>query len=140
MLKQPPKATRIARNLRKRESWGERLMWAWLRDHRFSDYKFRRQHPMGPYVLDFFCGEASLNIEVDGFQHGTPGHLNTDVERDTFLRSKSIRVLRFWSSHLKRDKEMIRDKIWRALQERASHPLPDYCRPGIIQVRKELGT
>ncbi|HUA66298.1 MAG TPA: DUF559 domain-containing protein [Alphaproteobacteria bacterium] len=55
MLKQSPKATRVARNLRKGESWGERLMWSWLRSHRFAGYKFRRQHPIGPYILDFFC-------------------------------------------------------------------------------------
>jgi very-short-patch-repair endonuclease len=112
-------------------------MWSWLRDHRFADYKFRRQHPIGPYVLDFFCNEARLNIEVDGFQHGTPGHLSADAERDVFLESQGIKVLRFWSSHLMRDKEMIRNKIWRILQERTPHPLPDYCRPGVVGTRKE---
>jgi very-short-patch-repair endonuclease len=71
MLKQSPKTTSIARNLRRRESWGERLRWLWLRNHRFADYKFRRQHPIGPHVLDFFCNEANLNVEVDGFHHGT---------------------------------------------------------------------
>jgi very-short-patch-repair endonuclease len=139
VLKQPPKATRIARNLRKRESWGERLMWSWLRGHRFADYKFRRQHPIGPYILDFFCNEARLNIEVDGFQHGTPGHSSTDAERDEFLESQGIKVLRFWSSRLKRDKEVIRDTVWRTLQERAPHPLPDYCQPKVVAMRKESG-
>src|ERR1051325_968007 len=132
MLKQAPKTTRVARNLRKQESWGERLMWSWLRDHRFSDYKFRRQHPIAPHFLDFFCNEAKLNIEVDGFQHGTPEHRATDAERDTFLESQGIMVLRFWSSRLRRDKETIRDTIWRTLQERAPHPLPDYWRPGVV--------
>jgi adenine-specific DNA-methyltransferase len=132
MLKQSPKTTRIARNLRKRESWGEGLIWSWLRDQRFSNYKFRRQHPMGPYFLDFFCNEAKLNIEVDGFQHGMPDHLRIDAERDSFLESKGIKVLRFWSSQLKKDKEMIRNAIWRTLQERTPHPLPNYCRPGIV--------
>jgi very-short-patch-repair endonuclease len=139
MLKQSPRATRIARNLRKRESWGERLMWSWLRDHRFADYKFRRQHPIGPYVLDFFCNEAKLNVEVDGSQHGTPGHSSADAERDTFLESQGIKVLRFWSSRLKREKEAIRNTVWQILQERASHPLPDYCRPGVVTMRKKRG-
>ena len=132
MLKQSPKTTRIARDLRRRESWGERLMWSWLRDHRFANYKFRRQHPIGPYVLDFFCNEANLDIEVDGFQHGTPTNRAADAERDAYLESHDVRVLRFWSSHLRRDEEMIRSTIWRALQERAHHPLPDYCRPGVV--------
>jgi very-short-patch-repair endonuclease len=139
MLKQSPKATRIARNLRKRESWGERLMWSWLRDHCFADYKFRRQHPIGSHILDFFCNEARLNIEVDGFQHGTPDNLSSDTARDAFLESHDIKALRFWSSQLNRDKEMIRNKIWQMLQERAPNPLPDYCRPGVLGMRKEQG-
>ena len=132
MLKQAPKTTRIARNLREEESWGERLMWSWLRDHRFANCKFRRQHPIAPHFLDFFCKEAKLNIEVDGFQHGTPDHRAADAARDTFLESQGIKVLRFWSSHLRRDKEAIRESIWWTLQERAPHPLPDYCRPGVV--------
>ena len=132
MLKQAPKTTRIARNLRLRESWGERLMWSWLRERRFSDYKFRRQHPVGPHVLDFFCNEAKLNIEVDGSQHGLPQNKIADAERDAFLESEGIKVLRFWNGDLRRNKQMIRDAIWRTLQERAPHPLPDYCRPGIV--------
>lgn len=131
MLKQSPKATRIARDLRQRESWGERLMWSWLRDHRFADYKFRRQHPVGQHVLDFFCFGAKLDIEVDGFQHGSPEHQAADAERDAFLESQGIKVLRFWSSRLRRDKQIIRDAIWQTLQERAPRPVPVYCRPGV---------
>ena len=129
MLKQAPRTTRIARTLRKQESWAERLMWSWLRDHRFADYKFRRQHPMGPHILDFFCDLANLDIEVDGFQHGAPDPQATDASRDAFLELQGIKVLRFWSSRLRKDKEVIRDTIWRTLQERAPQPMPDYCRP-----------
>jgi adenine-specific DNA-methyltransferase len=136
MLKQAPKTTRIARNLRKRKSWGERLMWSWIRDHRFADYKFRRQHPIGPHILDFFCNEAKLDVEVDGFQHGMRLDQEGDAERDAYLASQGIKVLRFWSSRLRKDKEAIRDTIWRTLQERAPHPLPDYCRPGIVAAQE----
>ena len=125
MLKQAPKTTRIARNLRLRESWGERVMWSWLRERRFSDYKFRRQHPVGPHILDFFCNEAKLNAEVDGSQHGLPQNKMTDAARDAFLESEGIKVLRFWNGNLRRNKQAIRDTIWRSLQERAPHPLPD---------------
>ncbi|MBE0542135.1 MAG: endonuclease domain-containing protein [Verrucomicrobia bacterium] len=125
--------------MRKRESWGERLMWSWLRDHRFADYKFRRQHPIGPHVLDFFCNEAKLDVEVDGFQHGTPEHKASDTERDAFLESKGIKVLRFWSSRLRKDKERIRATIWRTLQERAPRPIPEYCRPGVAGGQKNRG-
>ena len=49
-----------ARQLRKDDTWAEKLMWRWLRDRRFSGYKFRRQHPLGSYYLDFFCEAAEL--------------------------------------------------------------------------------
>lgn len=130
MLKQAPKTTRLARNLRLRESWGERLMWAWLRDRRFTGYKFRRQHPVGPYILDFFCNAAKLDVEVDGFQHGSPESQTIDAVRDAFLGNQGIKVLRFWNSHLRRDKQVIRDRIWQSLQERSPQPVPGYCAPG----------
>ena len=136
MLKQAPKATRIARNLRLRESWGERLMWAWLRDQRFSGYKFRRQHPLGPYILDFFWNRAKLDIEVDDFQHGSPENQVTDASRDAFLENQGIKILRFWSSHLRRDKQAIRDKIWQNLQQRAPQPVPGYCVPKNVASNK----
>ena len=137
MLKQAPKTTRIARTLRKDDSWGERLMWSWLRDHRFADYKLRRQHPIRPHILDFFCNEAKLDVEVDGFQHGMPDHRDADAKRDAFLESQGIKVLRFWSSRLRREKEAVRDTIWRTLQERAPRPMPDYCRPGLVGAKED---
>ena len=73
MLKQSPKQTAIARKLRKADTWAEQLMWRWLRDRRFSAHKFRRQQPMGPHILDFYCAAAQVNIELDGTQHGHPG-------------------------------------------------------------------
>ncbi|HEY2951560.1 MAG TPA: DUF559 domain-containing protein [Verrucomicrobiae bacterium] len=118
-----------ARQLRKAETWAEKLMWRWLRSRRFSGYKFRRQHPVGVYYLDFFCEEARLNVEVDGGQHGFPDQQKQDAEREKFLASLGIKTLRFWNSRLRRESECIRDAIFRELQERAPHPLPDSTRP-----------
>jgi len=118
-----------ARQLRRDETWAEKLMWRWLRDRRFSGYKFRRQHPVGDYILDFFCEEAELSIELDGSQHGFPDHREHDLTREKFLQSKGIKTLRFWNSHLRRNAQNIRDTIFRELQERAPHPLPHYTRP-----------
>jgi very-short-patch-repair endonuclease len=78
--------------------------------------------------LDFFCLEAHLNLELDGSQHGTPEHVGRDKERDTYLEQRGIKVLRFWNARLRREKPVVRDTIWRTLQARAPHPLPDYCR------------
>ncbi len=102
-------------------------MWAWLRDRRFAAHKFRRQHPLGPYILDFFCNGAKLDVEVDGLQHGSPNNQVNDATRDAFLENQGIKVLRFWSSYLRRDKQVIRDKIWQTLQERVPQPVPGYC-------------
>ena len=125
--------TAIARTLRKRDTWAERLVWSWLRDRRFSSYKFRRQHPFGPQILDFFCLEARLDIELDGFRHGYPAQKKLDTVRDAWLEARGIKVLRFWNSHVRREKQAIRDSIWRVLQQRAPHPLPAYCRPGVCR-------
>ena len=116
-----------ARTLRKQPTWAEKLVWRWLRARRFSGYKFRRQHPVGKYSLDFFCEEARLAIELDGGQHGFPKQRNHDTEREKFLASLSIKVLRFWNSHLRREAQAIRDTIFRELQARAPRPLPSYA-------------
>src|SRR2546429_387837 len=105
----PPKQTAIARTLRKNDTWAEKLMWNWLRGSRFSGYKFRRQHPFGPHVLDFFNVEAFVNIELDGRQHGIPDQQKNDAERDKWLETRGIKVLRFWNSRLRQEKESIRD-------------------------------
>ena len=136
MPTQPKNLTTLARNLRKRDTWAEKLLWSWLRDRRSSDYKFRRQQIFGDYILDFFCVEAFLNIELDGSQHGHPGQKQKDVERDAWLDKAGVKVLRFWNARLRREKEIVRHTIWQALQERAAHPLPDYCRPMVSLVEK----
>ena len=123
-----------ARQLRRKETWAEKLMWRWLRDRRFTGYKFRRQHPVGDYSLDFFCQEARLNIELDGSQHGFPDQRQHDQEREKFLIHLGIKTLRFWNSRLRREERSVREMIWNELQARAPHPLPDYTRPLIPPV------
>ncbi|MEI6194806.1 MAG: DUF559 domain-containing protein [Verrucomicrobiota bacterium] len=130
-----PDANR-ARALRTKPTWAEKLMWTWLRDRRFSAYKFRRGHPVGIYFLDFYCREASLSIELDGGGHGFPEQRAHDAERTRYLASLGIKELRFWNSRLRRDKQAIRDTIFRELQMRAPHPLPDYTRPATTGQRR----
>jgi len=113
----------------KQATWAEKLMWRWLRNRRFSGYKFRRWHPRDQYELDFFCEEARLSIELDGLGHGHPARQAHDRQRTEFLMSKGILELRFWNSRLRRDGETIRATIFNALQERAPHPLPEYTHP-----------
>ena len=111
--------TQRARDLRQKQTWAERLMWSWLRDRRYSAYKFRRGFSIGIYFLDFYCREASLSIELDGGQHGFPAQRARDIERTKFLTSMGIKELRFWNGQLRREKQYVRDVIFSALQERA---------------------
>ena len=117
-----------ARNLRKESTWAEKLVWRWLRDRRFASYKFRRNHPVGSYFLDFYCEEARLSIELDGGGHGHPDQQAYDAKRTHFLTSMGIKELRFWNSRLRRDNQVIRDSVFRELQARAPHPLPEHTR------------
>jgi very-short-patch-repair endonuclease len=118
-----------ARQLRQKETWAEKLLWRWLRGRRFSGYKFRRQHPLGDYYLDFFCEEAELNIELDGGQHGFPDQQKHDAEREKYLKSRGIKTLRFWNAQLRRNAPAVCNTIFNELQARAPHPLPDYTKP-----------
>jgi very-short-patch-repair endonuclease len=120
-----------ARALRRKSTWAEKLVWRWLRDRRFSAYKFRRQHPVGIYTLDFYCREAALSIELDGGNHGHPAKQASDAGRTRFLASMGIKELRFWNSQLLKDRQAIRDTIFRELQMRAPHLLPKYTEPAV---------
>jgi very-short-patch-repair endonuclease len=111
-----------ARLLRRKQTWAEKALWRLLRDRRFSGYKFRRQHPLGRYYLDFYCAEARLVLETDGFGHGFPGQQKHDAQRDEFLRSQGIMVKRIWNWQLRRQLEWVRYNLWKLLQERAPHP------------------
>jgi len=110
-----------ARALRKRSTWAEKKLWRILRDHRFSGYRFRRQHPLGQHILDFYCAEARYNLELDGGQHGFPDQLARDLAREEYLKSRNIMTRRFWNYQL-RDLEWVRGIIWADLQLRAPHP------------------
>ena len=123
-------STKRVRELRQHSTWAEKLMWRWLRNRRFNSYKFRRQHAQGDYCLDFFCEEARLCIELDGFGHGHPEKVRCDKKRDEELAALGIVTLRFWNRRLREEPEVVRGVIFEALQARAPHPLPDYTRPG----------
>lgn len=95
----------LARRLRQGMTDAERLFWYRLRNRALDGWKFRRQHPVGPYVLDFACVEAMLAIELDGGQHIDS---KRDMGRDAYLRGRGWRVLRFWNDDaLRRTDEVV---------------------------------
>ncbi len=93
MLSGPPNTIQRARKLRKEMSLPEVLLWQELRN-RPDGFKFRRQHPAGPYVLDFFCFSARLIIEVDGRSHELDGRPAADAQRDAYFIARNITTLR----------------------------------------------
>lgn len=98
----------LARTLRKRPTDAEKLLWSKLRDRQLAGMKFRRQRPIGKYIVDFVCIEKRIVVEADGSQH-----LNNpdDVARDSYLREKGYTVLRFWNNDILRNIEGVLGKI-----------------------------
>jgi very-short-patch-repair endonuclease len=96
MARRNPEALEFRRDLRRLGTEAERRLWAVLR-RRTLGVKFRRQHSVGPYVLDFYCPAFRLAIELDGGQHARPEQAARDRRRDEFLASRRIRVVRFGS-------------------------------------------
>src|SRR5262245_23776100 len=111
-----------ARKLRQSMPDIQRRMWRLLRDRRFSGYKFRREHPVGPYVLDFYCSEAKLSLELDGMQHGSLEHQQLDEKKEQYLASRGILTKRFWNSQIRREPGVVKENLWLLLQQRAPHP------------------
>lgn len=88
----------LARNLRKNQTEAEQILWSKLRSRQLSGFKFRRQHPIESYVLDFYCSETHLAIEIDGGQHTENKNIERDNDRTAYLNQKGIRVIRFWNN------------------------------------------
>lgn len=87
----------------------EQKLWYHLRAHRFMGRKFKRQKPMGRYVVDFVCLEEKLIVELDGGQHAE--NVEYDKARDAWLRNEGYTVLRFWNNELMSEMECVLEKI-----------------------------
>jgi very-short-patch-repair endonuclease len=111
-----------ARSLRRRMPRAQRRMWRLLRDRRFAGYKFRREHPLGPYIMDFYCAEAGVCLELDGRNHGFPGKQQQDRRKEDYLALRGIITKRFWNWQVHQQPEVVRHNLWLLLQERAPHP------------------
>ena len=94
----------LARRLRREMSLPERVLWAQLRGQQLG-VKFRKGHPIGPYVIDFYCCEIRLAVEVDGEAHGRGEAPGFDERRDAFLRENGHHVLRFTANDVLRNLE-----------------------------------
>ena len=93
-------ANERARELRKTMSAPERKLWRALSNGQAGGLRFRRQHPMGTYVVDFVCLDRHLVIEVDGSQHGHNAQMVHDQKRTQWLEDEGYRVIRFWANEV----------------------------------------
>ena len=87
------------------------IVWQWVRDRQVLGQKFRREHPVPPYTVDFFCVELGLVIEIDGQPHLTPEGIAHDQIRDRFLKSLGYKILRIPGYEILRDSQSVRNRI-----------------------------
>jgi very-short-patch-repair endonuclease len=103
-----------ARKLRKSMTDAEQNLWFVLRDRRMRDCKFRRQHPIGNYIVDFVCLERRLVLEIDGGQHAE--RTEEDAQRTDWLEAEGYCVMRFWNHEVLKDLDAVKQAIWNALE------------------------
>jgi very-short-patch-repair endonuclease len=114
-----PKRIRLAQSLRKQKVPAEALLWKALRNRALGGCKFRRQHPIGPFVVDFACVECKVVVEVDGETHLS--RREDDERRSDFLRTEGWCVLRYWNTEVYDELESVKEAIYRMCEQRAKH-------------------
>ena len=105
-----PVKTAKARQLRRDMTNAEHRLWSRLRGAQLGGFSFRRQHPMGPYVADFYCAKAKLVVELDGGQHSTGSNMKRGEARDIWLAGRGIRTLRFWNHEVNENIEGVLER------------------------------
>ena len=111
-----------ARCLRAGQTDAEQALWHRLRNRRLDGWRFRRQHEIDLYIVDFVCAEAALIVELDGGQHGE--QLIYDETRTQKLQERGYRVLRFWNNDVLKNLDSVLEVIQAALASPAPHPNP----------------
>ncbi len=95
-----PSLSHRAQELRQTETEAEQIIWSWLRTKKLNGVKFRRQEPVGKYIVDFVSFEKKLIIEIDGGQHSLEDNRINDKARTEWLKSQGFRVIRFWNNEV----------------------------------------
>ena len=114
-----PRQRDRARRLRREATFPERLLWSHLRAGRLAGVKFRRQHPLGPYVLDFYCAQAALAVEIDGHSHGD--RADYDRRRTIYLQDRGVHVMRYTNDQVLQDVEAVAEDIARRAGVETTH-------------------
>ena len=107
-----PELLIFAKTMRHNATDAESLMWQILRAKRFMHLKFRRQHVIKPYIVDFYCHDIGLVIELDGSQHATEDAIEYDAERTKFLEALGLTVVRYWNHDVLSRTDMVLEDLW----------------------------
>jgi len=123
-MKRPPgkEALERQRELRREPTEPEKQLWQCLRGRRVAGLKFRRQVWLGPFIVDFFCAEARLVIELDGETHTDPEAQAYDARRTALIEAEGYRVRRFWNNDVMQNIEGVVVAIEEAARALAPHP------------------
>ncbi|NNG99396.1 DUF559 domain-containing protein [Acinetobacter sp. ANC 5414] len=112
-MKIDPQLLEFAKSMRQSTTDAEHLMWQVLRAKHFMNLKFRRQHIVAPYIVDFYYHELSLVIELDGSHHGTNDAIEYDAERTKFLEALDLKVARYWNHEVLGQTDVVLEDLWK---------------------------
>ncbi|MGA0609393.1 endonuclease domain-containing protein [Caldimonas sp. KR1-144] len=115
---------RAARGLRQRSTDAEAMLWNRLRSRQLDGLKFRRQHPVAGFVVDFACMEAGIAVELDGGHHAEPAAVLRDDQRSQAIADEGLRVIRFWNNDVLNNIEGVLQIIAEATRHPHPSPLP----------------
>ena len=107
----PPVLLEKARQLRRESTSAEVILWSCVRNRQLNGFKFRRQHNLGQFIVDFYCHNAQLIIEIDGSIHQTPDQIQRDQQRDHWILQRGFKILRFTNSQVQRNLPQVLLKI-----------------------------
>ena len=122
MLRYKPLIRARVRGLRRRQTDAEKKLWQFLRARQLNETKFRRQYPIGQFVVDFCCPKHRLVVELDGGQHAT--QIQKDRQRTEVLNQRGYHVLRFWDDEVLKNTEAVLQAIASVMQNPHPNPLP----------------
>lgn len=111
-MKIDPQLLEFAKSMRHTATDAEAFMWQLLRAKRFMGLKFRRQHVIAPYIVDFYCHEIGLVVELDGCQHGMDDVIEYDAERTKFLEALGLTVVRYCNHDLLGRTDVVLENLW----------------------------
>ena len=120
----------LKRRLRSEMTGPEKRLWSRLRGRQLKGIKFRRQHGIGPYIVDFYCPEQSIVIELDGDSHADAEQIQKDQRRDRYLRSIGLKVVRYGNDDILKNLEGVLEDLQTRVSSESTSPSPSLSRRG----------